>query len=82
MIVHKNSITQIDNHQSLCELFRTCSYDPNQHRGETGLQSFDTGLLILSLKTTTKKTLSCWVVTKGHKYLNKPAAESCRFKCV
>ena len=82
MIVHKNDITQMDDHQSLCELFQTCSYDPNQNRSTTGFQSLDTGLLILSLKTTTKKTLSCRVVTKGHKYLNKPAAESCRFKCV
>ena len=68
----------------MCELLRSCSYDPNQNRSTTGFQTFDTDPFILSLKRSTKKirkalnitllqflTLSCWVVTKRHTYLEK-----------
>ena len=40
VIIHENNITQTDDHQSACELFRSCSYDPNQKRSTTG---FDKG---------------------------------------
>ena len=33
VIIHKNKITQTDDHQSACELFRSCSYDPNKKKG-------------------------------------------------
>ena len=92
VIVYKNNITQTEDHQSACEVFQRCSYDPNQYRSSTGCQTFDTDPSILSLKRTIKNphkalkiillqfvTVSCRVVTKGHTYLNKPAAESCRF---
>ena len=76
MIIHKNNITQTDDHKSACELFRSCSYDPNQKRSTTG---FDKGPFVLSLKGTNKAIrealkiislqfliLSCQVVTKGY----------------
>ena len=55
VIVHINNITQTENHQSACELFRSYSYDPNQKRSSTGFKSVDTALFILSLKITIKK---------------------------
>ena len=61
MIVHANNITQTDDRQSACELFRSWSYDSNQNRSTAGLQSFDTGPFILSLKKITKK-----IHTKDH----------------
>ena len=97
VIVHKNNITQTDDHESACELFLSYSYDLKLNWSTTGLQTFDIGPFIHSLKRTTKKPrkalkimllnfhyLPCWVVTKGHTYLNKPAAESfaTMFKCV
>ena len=91
-MVHKNNSTQTDYQQFPCELFRSCFYDPNQKRNTTGFQTFDTGPFLHSLGRTTKKnlqtlkiillhflTLSCWVVTKEHTYLNKHASEICRF---
>ena len=96
VIVHKNNITQTDDHESACELFRSYSYDLKQNWSTAGLQTFDIGPFTHSHKRTTKKirkalkiklldflTLPCRVVTKGHTYLNKPAAESFgTFKCV
>ena len=55
VIVHKNNVTQTDDHQSECEFFWSCSYDPNQNKRTIGFQLFDTGLFIISLKTSTKK---------------------------
>ena len=88
-IILKNNITQTDHHN---ELFQSCSYDRNQNRNTIGFQTFDTGPFLLSLQETNKKipkalmiillhflTLSRLVVTKGHTYLNKPAAETWRF---
>ena len=46
----KNSIRQTDNPQSVCELFRSYSYDPKQNRGTAEFQTFDIGPHILSLK--------------------------------
>ena len=34
-------MTQTDNQQFLCELFRSCSYDPNQNKSKT-FQTFFT----------------------------------------
>ena len=33
VIIHKNNITQTDDRQFACELFRSCSYDPNLKKG-------------------------------------------------
>ena len=33
VIIHENNITQTDDHQSVCELFRSCWYDPNLKKG-------------------------------------------------
>ena len=55
VIVRKNNVTQTDDHQSECEFFWSCLYDPNQNKRTIGFQLFDTGLFILSLKTSTKK---------------------------
>ena len=56
-MVHKKYTTQTEDHQSacVCELFRSCLYDPNQDGSTTRFQTLDTGLFILSLKRTTKK---------------------------
>ena len=44
-----------DYHQYVYELFRSCSYDPNQNKSSTGFQTFDTGPFIFSFKITSKK---------------------------
>ena len=75
VILHKNNITQTDDNQSACELFRSCLCNSNQKICTAG---FDKSPFILSLKRTTKtirKTLkiislqflifSGQVVTKG-----------------
>ena len=77
VIVHKNNITQTEDHQSACELIQSCLYDPNQNRSSTGFQTLDKVLFILSLKRTIKKnckalkiillqylTVLCRLVTK------------------
>ena len=58
MNVHKNNITLTDDDQFPCELFRTCSYDPNQNRNTTGFQTFDTGPFLLSIQRTIKNPQS------------------------
>ena len=62
VIVHKDNVTQTDDHQFPCELFQIYSYGPKQNRSTAGFQTFDTGPFILSLKRTTKKSAS----TKDH----------------
>ena len=93
VIVHRNIITQTEDHQSACE---DCFEVAPQIQAKIGAQQdfkhLMPGPFILSLKRTTEKirnalkiiqlkflTVSCRVVTKAHTYLNKPAAESCRF---
>ena len=39
VIIHKNNITQTDNHQSTCELFWSCSDDPNQNEAARMIQT-------------------------------------------
>ena len=46
---------QTDDHQLLCELFRTCLYEPNKSRSTTVFQTFDAGQFLLSLQRTIKK---------------------------
>ena len=96
VIIYKNNITQNDDHQFPCELFRSNLYNPNHNRSTTGFQTFDTSPFLLLIQRTIKKiskslkimllqslTLSYLVVTKGHTYLNKPAAEVAGlFECV
>ena len=53
--VHKNNITQTDNCQFTCEIFRSCLYDLNQSRSTAGFQTFDTGPFLLLLQKTIKK---------------------------
>ena len=77
VFIHKNNITQTDDHQSTCELFDFARMIQTKKRSPTG---FDKGPFILSLKRTTKTIckalkiislqfliLSCQVVTKKHK---------------
>ena len=63
LIVRKKSITKTDDYRSACELFRSCSYDPNQIMSATRFQTFDTGPLILSPKRTIKKTHKALKIT-------------------
>ena len=60
MIVHKDNITQTDDHQFPYELFRSYSYDPYQNRSTLGFRTFDAGSFLLPLKKT---------ITKFHKAL-------------
>ena len=53
--VHKSNITQTDNYQFTCEIFRSCLYDLNQSRSTAGFQTFDTGPFLLLLQKTIKK---------------------------
>ena len=51
VIIHKNNITQTDDHQSTCDLFDSACMIQTKKRSTTG---FEKGPFILSLKRTTK----------------------------
>ena len=51
VIIHKNNITQTDDHQSTCELFDSARMIQTKKKSPT---RFDKGPFILSLKRTTK----------------------------
>ena len=61
--MHKNNITQTDNHQYPCELFQSCSDNPNQNRSTIARQTFNTGTPLLSLQRTIKKTRKALNIT-------------------
>ena len=56
MIVHKNNITQTDDPQVPCELFRNCSYDPRVVISKVTWRTFQAKLEIIK-KSTPKKFL-------------------------